>query len=166
MTQWQRPERKGETITRADASENKGPSSAHCPPPGRAPIRRALWAKTPPLFSFFPSHSFCVLRFPSFPPSLDDMHFSTIFKLSALLSTAAVQVTAAQFNVTVGGSAGLMFTPQTVVRDVQCFCAAVAEIAFIGRTTGRYDLFHLSAKEPHCHSVHLRQPMPTFRGRL
>jgi plastocyanin len=42
------------------------------------------------------------------------MHFSTIFKLSALLTTAAVQVTAAQFNVTVGGSAGLVFTPNSV----------------------------------------------------
>lgn len=42
------------------------------------------------------------------------MHFSTIFKLSAFLATAAVQVTAAQFNVTVGGSSGLVFTPQSV----------------------------------------------------
>lgn len=49
------------------------------------------------------------------------MHFSTIFKLSALLSTAAVQVTAAQFNVTVGGSAGLVFTPNYVVRVDQYF---------------------------------------------
>ena len=44
------------------------------------------------------------------------MLFSNLLKLSAFLATAAVQVTAAQFNVTVGGSAGLVFTPQSVVR--------------------------------------------------
>lgn len=41
------------------------------------------------------------------------MQFSTFFKLSAFLATAAVQVTAAQFNVTVGGPS-LVFTPQSV----------------------------------------------------
>jgi len=42
------------------------------------------------------------------------MRFSNVLKLSALFATAAVQVTAAEFNVTVGGSAGLVFTPEFV----------------------------------------------------
>jgi plastocyanin len=42
------------------------------------------------------------------------MFFSTLSKLFPLLAAAVVQVTAAQFNVTVGGSAGLVFTPQSV----------------------------------------------------
>jgi len=40
------------------------------------------------------------------------MHFSTILKFSTVLATAAVQVTAIQHNVTVGGVTGLVFTPQ------------------------------------------------------
>lgn len=48
------------------------------------------------------------------------MHFSSILGLSTLFATAAVQVTAAQFNVTVGGSAGLVFTPEFVVSVTQC----------------------------------------------
>ena len=57
-----------------------------------------------------------------FPPAprLDDMPSSNIFRLFALIATAAVQVTAIQYNVTVGGSAGLVFTPEFVVSDVQC----------------------------------------------
>lgn len=47
------------------------------------------------------------------------MHFSSFFQLSALLATAVVQVTAAQFNVTVGGAAGLVYTPSSVVSDVE-----------------------------------------------
>lgn len=46
------------------------------------------------------------------------MRFSNILRLSALFSTVAVQVTAAQFNVTVGGS-GIKFTPEFVVSDVE-----------------------------------------------
>jgi plastocyanin len=41
------------------------------------------------------------------------MRFSNILRLSTLFATAAVQVTAAQFNVTVGGS-GLTYTPEFV----------------------------------------------------
>lgn len=52
-------------------------------------------------------------------PSLDDMRFSNVFGLSALFATTAVQVTAVQYNVTVGGAAGLMYTPEFVVSDVQ-----------------------------------------------
>ena len=48
------------------------------------------------------------------------MPSSNIFRLFALIATAAVQVTAIQYNVTVGGSAGLVFTPEFVVSDVQC----------------------------------------------
>ena len=48
------------------------------------------------------------------------MHFSNFFAYSAIFATAVVQVTAAQFNVTVGGTAGLVFTPEFVVSDVQC----------------------------------------------
>jgi plastocyanin len=42
------------------------------------------------------------------------MPTSNVFKLFALLATAAVQVTAVQYNVTVGGSAGLVYTPEFV----------------------------------------------------
>jgi plastocyanin len=42
------------------------------------------------------------------------MRFSNILRLSTLFAIAAVQVTAAQFNVTVGGSGGLLFTPEFV----------------------------------------------------
>jgi len=42
------------------------------------------------------------------------MRFSNILRLSALFSTVAVQVTAAQFNVTVGGPGGVKFTPEFV----------------------------------------------------
>ncbi|KAF9653853.1 hypothetical protein BDM02DRAFT_1091735 [Thelephora ganbajun] len=42
------------------------------------------------------------------------MRFSNVFRLSTLLATAAVQVTAVEYNVTVGGSAGLVFTPEFV----------------------------------------------------
>jgi len=42
------------------------------------------------------------------------MRFSNAFGLSALFATTAVQVTAVQYNVTVGGSAGLMYTPEFV----------------------------------------------------
>jgi len=42
------------------------------------------------------------------------MRFSNVFGFSAFFATAVVQVTAAQFNVTVGGSAGLVFTPEFV----------------------------------------------------
>lgn len=42
------------------------------------------------------------------------MRLSQISKLSALFATVAVQVTAVQFNVTVGGSTGLVFTPEFV----------------------------------------------------
>lgn len=48
------------------------------------------------------------------------MRASNLFTLSALFATAAVQVTAAQYDVVVGGSAGLVFTPEFVVSDVQC----------------------------------------------
>jgi len=48
------------------------------------------------------------------------MHFSVISRLSAFFAAVAVQVTAVQFNVTVGGSAGLVFTPEFVVSDIQC----------------------------------------------
>jgi len=42
------------------------------------------------------------------------MHFSNFLKFSAFLATAAVQVTAVDHNVTVGGSAGNIFTPEFV----------------------------------------------------
>jgi len=45
---------------------------------------------------------------------------SNVFRLFALIASAAVQVTALQYNVTVGGSAGLVFTPEFLVSDVQC----------------------------------------------
>jgi len=48
------------------------------------------------------------------------MRFSDLFKLSALFATAAVQVTAVEFNVTVGGSAGLVFAPEFVVSEARC----------------------------------------------
>jgi len=48
------------------------------------------------------------------------MRFSNVFGLSTFLATAAVQVTAVQHNVTVGGSAGLVYTPEFVVSDIQC----------------------------------------------
>ena len=65
--------------------------------------------------------SFRTLRLSfSFAPSLDDMHFSNILRLSALFATVAVQVTAVEYNVTVGGSAGLVFTPESVVSDTRC----------------------------------------------
>ena len=48
------------------------------------------------------------------------MPSSNVFKLFTLIAAAAVQVTALQYNVTVGGSAGLVFTPEFVVSDVQC----------------------------------------------
>ena len=48
------------------------------------------------------------------------MPTSNVFKLFALLATAAVQVTAVQYNVTVGGSDGLVYTPEFVVSDIQC----------------------------------------------
>jgi len=47
------------------------------------------------------------------------MRFSDFLKLSALFATAAVQVTATEFNVTVGGTAGLVFTPEFVVSGTQ-----------------------------------------------
>lgn len=49
------------------------------------------------------------------------MRFSNILGFSALFATFAVQVTAVEYNVTVGGSAGLAFTPESVVGDIQCF---------------------------------------------
>ena len=48
------------------------------------------------------------------------MRTSNVFTLSALFATAVVRVTAVQYNVTVGGSAGLTYTPEFVVGDVQC----------------------------------------------
>jgi len=42
------------------------------------------------------------------------MRFSNVFGLSVFFATAVVQVTAVQYNVTVGGSAGLVYTPEFV----------------------------------------------------
>ena len=54
------------------------------------------------------------------------MHFSTFLKLSTLIATVTVRVTAAQFNVTVGGAAGLVYTPQFVVSTLRLSTRATA----------------------------------------
>jgi hypothetical protein len=108
---------KARTITREMKSKNKGPTSARMS--SVCPGYRIRSADTVSLFSSFPFHVTTLSFFPQ--PSLDDMLFSTLFKLSAFLATAAVPATAAQFNVTVGGSAGLVFTPQSVVSHLHSF---------------------------------------------
>jgi len=54
------------------------------------------------------------------------MVLSKVFRLSALFATVAVQVTAIEHNVIVGGSTGLVFTPEFVVSDFQCLAHIVS----------------------------------------
>jgi hypothetical protein len=88
---------------------------------------------------------------------------SNIFRLSAIFAAAAVQVTAVQFNVTVGGSAGLVYTPEFVVSNIKRSDQALAQRTFAERTTRRHCGLHLPAEEPHRHTVYFCQPLPAYR---
>lgn len=92
------------------------------------------------------------------------MRFSNILRLSALFSTVAVQVTAAQFNVTVGGPGGIKFSPEFVVSDVEYSGVwPPLKRRFPDCPSGRCCGLHLPTEKPHRHPVYFRQPLPAQR---